>query len=208
MSVIVGQPRDEASVSAQPFPDAITLGKRHPGGGDTLPSDFFYPDVRGQFVRLAMAKLSDSSYCERTGFDRLFFKYVEAHRQRRPFIEVTWFLLMSGLEGFARKAFNDEDAAAQDVIYKLLRSYGFEVFLDMRGGVERCVLTYTKLRNRLFHNGERTAKLSFMGVKHEVDMPNYHCQLTRLVGLVILKALGFESEHINWDSWIDRQAFC
>lgn len=53
-----------------------------------------------------LVKLSDEDFAQ-PQFRALFFKKVETFRQRRPFLEVSYFLLYSGLESYARAVLND-----------------------------------------------------------------------------------------------------
>ena len=94
--------------------------RRNNGGGAVIGDDTFFPDSRGMFVAKALERVADPVFCEMTQFRALFFKCVETFRQRKPFIEVSYFLLYSGLESHARAVLNDRVSSSAVPIFKLL----------------------------------------------------------------------------------------
>jgi hypothetical protein len=112
LDVRVSEPvADEAAV-AHPrdfFESTAVGGARNNGGGAVVGSDAFNPwrTSRQHFVELALKSLADEEFCQRTKFNALFFKSVETFRQRKPFLEISYFFLMSGLEAFARASLQD-----------------------------------------------------------------------------------------------------
>jgi hypothetical protein len=209
LDVLIDSPVDIKSPETPPdFPSILSTHSRNSGGGAILPEDTWSPSSRGEFVRKALARLTDEAYCKETGFNTLFFKYVEAFRQRKPFIEVSWFLLYSGLEAFARSTQNDHASRnSSEPIYRLLKSYNFQVYQDSSKHLHRSISTYTQLRNSLFHHGARETLVNLNGELVKLEMTNFHFNFEQLVALVILKAIDFDDGHINWDSWTDRQPF-
>lgn len=190
------------------FSKSITTHKRNSGGGAVIGEDTFFPSSRTVFISNALDRLQDRDFCERTQFNILFFKCVETFRQRKPFIEVTYFLLYSGLESYARLVVNDRsNRNSSQPICKLLIGYGFDVQIERPSDLKRAVSTYTHLRNALFHNSEFTATINTNGTLIELKLFDYLFNLSQLVSLVVLKAVGFDDGHINWNSWIDRQPF-
>ncbi len=136
------------------FSHSIKTHRRNNAGGEVIGDDTFFPESRAMFISNALSRLLDTQYCKQTKFDTLFFKRVEAFRQRKPFIEVTYFLLYSGLESYARAVVNDrENRNSSEPICKLLVSNGFDVQNERPDDFRRAVSTYTHLRNALFHNG-------------------------------------------------------
>lgn len=202
----------ELSVSTEAattqFPKSLTTQRRNNGGGAVVGVDTFFPQSRPTFIELALQHLSDDAFCSRTKFNSLFFKCVETFRQRRPFLEISYFLLYSGLESFARAAWNDpNNRNSSEPIYKLLESYGFKVYLEKPSELPRAISTYTHLRNALFHNGEFQTTVAMNGSLVQLNTTEYLFNLSMLVSLTIMKAIKFDDGHINWDAWIDRQLF-
>lgn len=189
------------------FVPSITMHKRDNGGGAVIGEDSIFGASRGKFILKALDRLQDKEFCEQTKFRILFFKYVETFRQRKPFIEVTYFLLFSGLESYARAVVNDRDRDASEPISKLLIDYGFDVQVCRPKEPQKAISTYTHLRNALFHNSEFSKSIDSNGVMVEYKLFDYLFNFSQLVALVIFKAVGFDDGHINWNSWIDRQQF-
>jgi hypothetical protein len=189
------------------FDASMTAHQRHRGGGAVIGDDSFFPGSRSAFICKALAKLEDPIFCERTKFDMLFFKAVEWFRQRKPFVEVSYFFLYSGLESYARAVMNDRTKNSSKPICTFLKQYGFDVDIDRPGNLARSLSTYKRLRDGLFHNSELSSTLKVRGQTVSVDASNYLFHLSQLVSLVVMKAVEFDDGHINWDSWISRQPF-
>ncbi len=190
------------------FSPSITTHRRNNGGGAIIGEDFFFHSSRSLFISKALDRLLDRKFCEQTQFNILFFKCVEALRQRKPFVEVSYFLLYSGLESFARAVVNDRfNRNSSEPICKLLTSYGFDVQIERPADLKRAVSTYTHLRNALFHNSEFNAIINVNGTEVEIKVFDYLFNISQLVALVVLKSVGFDDEHINWNSWIDGMPF-
>ena len=192
------------------FPSSIPTHRRSNGGGAVISEDTVFPTSRSIFISKALSALQDEKLCEETQFNIMFFKYVETFRQRKPFIEVTYFLLYSGLESYARAMYEDRRPNSSVPICRLLIKYGFDVSQELKstGDYHKAVATYTSLRNALFHNGE------FIGLGKDengseikLQLNDYLFNIWQLVALVILKSVEFDDGHINWNSWLDRQPF-
>lgn len=209
LDVIVTSPRSiDAEDAFCAFEPIITAHRRSSGGGAALPSDNFFHRARGDFVVACLGKLADEEFCSDTQFRALFFKKVEAFRQRRPFLEVSYFLLYSGLESYARAVLNDRMTRNSSVpICRLLQRLGFDVTEERPSDLPRAISTYTHLRNALFHNSELNARINLNGTIVEIKLTDYFFHLLQLATLVIFKAVEFDDGHINWNSWIDRQPF-
>lgn len=196
----------DAEPVASKLPAILRRQRRNSGGGAVIGEDTFFRQSRADFLALAMSKLGDERFCKSTKFDTLLFKCVETFRQRSPFLEITYFLLFSGLESFARACLNDTKTRnASKPIYRLLNSYGLSVLLDDPNNLPRSIATYTRLRNSLFHNSDFRAIVSIGGTDIQLDASAYLFHLSMLISLTILKAVGFDDGHTNWDAWIDRQ---
>ena len=190
------------------FDQTITTRKRHNGGGAVIGSDAFNPwkDSRQQFIELSLSHLRDKEFCERTRFRSLMFKCVETFRQRQPFLEISYFLLISGLEAFCRASQGgDRSKNAAIPITKQLKSYGFKVFQDNTAELSRSISTYLHIRNVLFHQGDFTANVNINNGMVELNCSNHLFNLSMLCSLTVMKAIGFDDGHTNWDCWIDRQ---
>jgi hypothetical protein len=205
LEVLVSSPEEQTKDDpfAQ-FHPSITMHRRSNGGGAVIRIDTSLSPSRSMFISKALDRLQDQQFCEQTKFKDLFFKCVETFRQRKPFVEVSYFLLYSGLESYARSVVNDRSSGSSEPICKLLTGYGFDVQIDRPSDLRRAVSTYTHLRNALFHNSEFTKTINVNGVVVELKLFDYLFNISRLVALVILKAVEFDDGHIHWNSWIDR----
>ena len=209
LDVIITSPRqtDEKNVFSV-FAPIITTHRRSNGGGASLPRDIFFGNSRRDFVVSCLSKLSNESFCSDTQFRTLFFKKVETFRQRRPFVEVSYFLLYSGLETYSRAVLKDRNTRnSSSPICSLLRQFGFDVSEERPSELPRAISTYTHLRNSLFHNSEFDTCINLNGTSVKLKVNDYFFHLLQLVTLVVLKAVDFDDGHINWNSWIDRQPF-
>ena len=61
--------------------------------------------------------------------------------------------------------------------------------------------------NALFHNGAFEKPILENGREVVLELARYADYLGRLVPDVLLKVLGFDDQLINWNRWLDRQAF-
>lgn len=190
------------------FPPSITAHKRNSGGGAALQNDTFNPEARARFIVACLEKLADESFCTSTMFRSMLFKKIETFRQRQPFLDISYFLLYSGLESYARAKLNDVDTKNSSVpISKLLQDFGFDVAQDRPSDLPRAMSTYAHLRNAVFHNGELEKTVPINNIQIKLRVTDYFSYLSQLLTLVILKAVEFDDGHINWNSWMDRQPF-
>ncbi len=211
LDVLVSEPAGEEDAAVHPesyFEPTIAMRPRHNGGGAVLGSDAFNPwrDSRQQFIELALNHLADADFCKRTRFHSLLFKCVETFRQRQPFLEISYFLLISGLEAFARAVQNDYTTKNAAVpITRTLKDYDFKVYQDSPNDLPRSISTYLHIRNSLFHQGDFSASIQMNKSQVTLNCTDYLLGLSTLVSLTVLKAIGFDDAHTNWDCWIDRQ---
>ncbi len=211
LDVMVLGPVSEVNNSENPanlFERTVTTHRRHNGGGAVLGSDAFNPwkDSRQKFIELALSHLRDKNICEGTKFRSLLFKCVETFRQRQPFLEITYFLLISGLEAFCRASQGDHTTKNAAIpITKQLRAYGFNVFQDKPSELSRSICTYLHIRNALFHQGEFTATVNINNGSVKLNCSKHLFNLSMLCSLTVMKAIGFDDGRTNWDCWIDRQ---
>ena len=149
LDVYISEPTDDADAIINPnqyFEPTQFMRSRHNGGGAVLGSDSFKPyhESRQQFIELTLRYLSDIELCKKTRFDSLLFKCVETFRQRQPFLEISYFLLISALEAFSRAHQNDYKSKNAAVpITKTLLHYGFDVQQDNPNHLSRSISSYS-----------------------------------------------------------------
>lgn len=189
------------------FPAVARTAKRHNGGGEVLHQDAFFPSVRPDFIRLAMDQLADRSFCEATGWDTLFFKTTAPFRQRSPYLEVSYFLLFSGLETYVRRTLGDEKSKdVAGLIARRLQQLGFNIYSYKQSDLARSADSYARLRNALFHNSSLYAtRKCDDGSVTKYRLLDYYPHFLILVSLVVLKGIDFKDPSIQWDSWINMQ---
>lgn len=211
LEVLVSKPVNDIAAVNKPedhFELHVVTPGRHNGGGAVLGSDAFgaWRNSRSTFIGLALKHLADAEYCQRTRFNSLLFKSVETFRQRRPFLEISWFLLVSGLEAFCRASLADYTTKNAAVpITSVLKNYGFNVYQDDPANLPRSISTYLHIRNALFHQGDYSATVRMNDSEVTLDCLQYFFNLQMLTSLTVMKAIGFDDGHMNWDCWIDRQ---
>jgi len=209
LDVVVSEAIDDPEAQSQPerhFDLALEPRSRLQGGGNVIASDAFRPDSRRDFISLAMALLSDGKERQRTGAALLLFKSAETVRQRQPFIEITYFFLISALEAFCLTHMNDfATKNASEGMVRSLRTFGFDVEQDVLSRPERSIANFLHLRNALFHDGRFTKTIRLDGSERILNCSDYLFRLSMLVSLTVMKAVGFDDGHTNWDCWIDRQ---
>lgn len=188
------------------FPERLEMRRRPTDQGCAVIQDWQEPESRGEFIRRCLVRLEDAAWCERTKFHLLLHKGIETFRQRENFVDIAYFLLFSGLEGFARGLEGVTSGSTPQVIVKMLRRYGFEV-AEKHAELVRSIKAYEVLRNALFHNVHLEAVWRTGGEEHILMVSDYMYHLRVLVRLVVLKAVDFYDGRINWNSWIDRMAF-
>jgi len=196
-------------VSAADFPPVLLVQKRLSGCGAVIGEDAFFPDSRREFIELCLEKLRDESFCKASNLKTLLFKIVETFRLRSPFKEIQFFLLFSGLEAFARAFQSDPyNRNAADPICKTLMAYGFNVTQEISQCPQRAIASYAQLRNSIFHRNElSTTVKNSSGEEISLNASKYYNNLLMLASLTIMKVVGFDDGHINWDAWIDKQLF-
>lgn len=208
LDVIISEPlKLQGAPYFSHFPEIARTADRYSGGGAVLPQDGFYPGSRPAFIRLALMRLADDTYCETSGYRTLFFKTAESFRQRKPFVEVSYYMLFSGLETYVRKTLGEPskpDVAA--LIAKRLKQLGFNIHTYREDDLKRSTDTYARLRNALFHMSdyEATRRLKD-GTVVRYKLFDYYSNFRILVSFVVLKATEFDDPQMNWDGWINMQ---
>ena len=188
-------------------PDPLPLPHRRPTQGAVIISDCFAPAARQGFLSLCLNRLQDADFDNGTSFRAAFFRSVEAWKLLRPLIDVTYYLYFSALEILARRFTNNFAPAVAPPIAQLLQHHGFDLVQDDSSNRYRAVQTYAHLRNALFHNGEFEKTINENGQDVTLRLTEYDDYLCRLLPDVLLKVLGYDDQHINWNRWRDRQPF-
>ncbi|WP_425666981.1 hypothetical protein ACPUEJ_20030 [Vibrio tubiashii] len=209
--IIRHQLRDCESYSKldEDYPLFLEGYNRRSGGGGVILSDAFSTDTRENYIYLAMNKLQGETDADKS-FRSAFFKTIEIFRARENFIDVSYYLLFSGLESFCRAIENDYSSKnSAEPITRVLKNYGFDIEQESLSEPKKSVMTYVHLRNALFHNGKLEKKVNTpSGGVVTYTQSQYYSTFSRLVPLLLLKYTGFDDGHINWNSWLDRQPFC
>lgn len=180
---------------------------RPAGGGKIILSDSFSSSSRPTFIELAVNSLSDETSLTHSEFGQLFHKAVLCFAGGcSVYIDVQFYLLFSGLEALARKSTNNfVSSQTGKAISDFISGHGFDFEQQRDDDLYRGSLTYTSLRNACFHNGVLEA--AYKPTAQVLKLTHYKAQFERLVGLLILKQIGFDDGHINWNSWLDRMPF-
>lgn len=205
--IISGELEDHESIDSLPEDYPKTLkAHRHLGSGKIIIEDVFYSESRAKFINLAMVRLNDSVNDESDAFRTTFFKSMLKFREPIHYVDVNYYLLFSSLEAIARHSlqkFNPQKTP--QIITEFLQGYGFDVRKNGHVTPQRNIYHYCKLRHALFHNGVYKAWVD--DDKKEISLEDYFSNINRLLPLVFMKILNFDDGCINWDSWMDRQAF-
>jgi hypothetical protein len=199
---------EEYDQLGEDYPKFLNGHYRHNGGGKVIMSDASSKDSRKSFIDLAMTKLTDRADSNNETFRSAFFKTIEVFRAKEPFTDVSYYLMFSALESLSRAVFNDYSSRnCAEPIAKLLRQYDFDIFQDNTTNLYKSVSTYVHLRNALFHNGKFEADVNFNGSITKLKLSTYYPLFKMLMPLVLMKYIGFDDGHINWNRWIDRMMF-
>lgn len=165
------------------------------------------PSSLETLLNLCMARLQDAQFEEDTGFRRALYRHVESWRLRVPYMDLTYYLDFSALEILCREDSKNYDQKIAALSAPFLRQLGFTMAQSNSGNKKASFQTYAALRNGLFHNGQLSGSLRSNGVVTTVNLVDYEDEFRVLVPLVLLKIMGFDDGHINWNSWLDRQRF-
>lgn len=190
------------------YPVKINGHKRINGCGCVINSDPFSRGSRGNFIELAYRKLNETSDADNDVFRSAFFKTIEVFRGTVNYIDVGYFLLFSALESLSRCVTNDyESKNCSEPIARYLAQYNFDLSQDNSTELHKAISTYVHLRNALFHNGRLEKIVDYNGVSVTLKLSKYYSNFNMLLPLVLMKHIGFDDGHINWNSWIDRIPF-
>jgi hypothetical protein len=179
---------------------------RPSGPGKLILGDSFSTNSRKDFLRLALEAVFNTSAPTQVEFCQLLHKTALCYMGgAADFIENKFFFLFSGLEALARKEQNKFDGNAASPITNFICSHGFDFSQERKAEPFQQALTYTTLRNACFHNGELEAFCK--ATQETYKLSRFYAPFERLVGLLILKHIGFDDGRVNWNSWLDRMPF-
>jgi hypothetical protein len=189
------------------MPRELAIPARRESGGALIMDDAFAPESRQQFLDLCLRQLGDPSYNDKTAFRQAFYRCVEVWRLVPAYVDVTYYLDFSALEILARTHKRYWGSKVLKVVTQLLKDLEFEVVDNDPSRRAQSIQTYVHLRNALLHNGAFEKRISENGREVVLELARYADYLGRLVPDVLLKVLGFDDQLINWNRWLDRQAF-
>lgn len=189
------------------LPHRLDLAYRRWTSGALIINDAFDAQARRIFLELCLEKLSDKLFYEATGFRKALFRNVETWRQGESFLDVSYYLDFSALEILVRTATQDYRSPIAMLATPFLRNYRFDVVQNDPNSRERGVETYVHLRNALFHRGGFEIQINENGTPITLKLTDYEGFFRQLVPDVLLKVLGYDDGHINWNRWRDRMPF-
>lgn len=187
------------------FPKEVQGHFRRNGGSCVIMRDAFSENSREVFINKSLNALLSETTEVNAAFRGAFFRCIEVFRGRGSFIDVSYYLLFSGLESFCRAFLNDyESKNCATPIARVLVDYGFDVKQENLDSPYKSIMTYVHLRNALFHNGQLEKVMKNGNI---FKLKDYFSPLCRLLPLVLIKFIEFDDGYLNWNCWLDRQPF-
>lgn len=165
------------------------------------------PSSLEKLLNLCLDRLQDDSFNADTGFSRAFYRHVESWRLRMPYMDLTYYLDFSALEILCREHAKYYGPGLAAIAAPFLRRFGFTMRQHDNNDLKTSFQTYAALRNGVFHNGKLEGYLTVNGRKITIKLTDHEDEFRLLVPLVLLKVVGFDDGHINWNSWLDKQQF-
>ncbi|EAN1997062.1 hypothetical protein LYZ22_004034 [Salmonella enterica] len=165
--------------------------------GEVLLEDSFSKNSRRYFIELAINKIV---IAEDRPFATMLHKNVLVFSNPVNYLDVSYYLLFSGLESLVRERENDFKSNIAPIMYRYLTKHGFNVKQQNNKHHEISLDIYCSLRNALFHNGQfQTTPMKRGSQLISFALKDFYSQFKRLNCLVILKEAGFNDTSINWD---------
>ena len=199
--------KTEIGKAIEKFPPIYETTNKRPSQGAIIIQDAFDPEARRNYLELCISRLRDKTFEEKTNFRKAFFRNVAIWRMPTQFIDVTYYDDFSSLEILARTFAQDYNSSVAVVATNFLKHYGFAVDQDNVHSRHLGIQTYAHLRNALFHNGKFEKSFQENGAVITLKLNDYASYLSRLMPDVMLKVLGYNDNHINWNRWQDRMPF-
>lgn len=197
---------DDDVTAYKTLSELYTDVERPIAGGTLILEDRFYATARTDFFTRALDYLSAST-AKAGAFRQCIYKRVLCYTMSPRYVDVEYYLLFSGLEAIARQDREIFDGGAARPIADYLIGHGFNVALDDVADDLRSITNYCHVRNALFHNGHYEKNVNVNGKPKSLRLTTYLEPLSILVPLALMKHVGFHHDHINWNSWRDRQPF-
>jgi len=175
------------------YPDYLASETRLPNPANIIAED----DSRDKVIEGVFQKLIiNTDDC----LSKVIHKNIMVFSNPINYIDISYYLLFSGLESIARQRLMDMNSNTNIVIANYLQNFKFNVKADNVKDEARSIQTYCHLRNALFHNGEFQTKPININDKTTIyKLEDYYPLFRRLNYLTILKELGVNSKNINWD---------
>lgn len=175
------------------YPDYLASETRLPNPANIIAEN----DSRDKVIEGAFQKLIiNTDDC----LSKVIHKNIMVFSNPINYIDISYYLLFSGLESIARQRLMDMNSNTNIVIANYLQNFKFNVKADNVKDEARSIQTYCHLRNALFHNGEFQTKPININDKTTIyKLEDYYPLFRRLNYLTILKELGVNSKNINWD---------
>lgn len=151
-------------------------------------------DSRKLFIEKAFNKLLNGD----PAFLTMLLKIELSINMTPSYADVTYFLLFSGLESFAREHYNIYTGNINNILDKLFKEYKIDL-KENHKDKKRNTLIYSKLRNTIFHNGKYTTKLNDSTTEQEINLVDYFCYFKKISNIVIFKYIDFDDNFINID---------
>ena len=211
--VVVGKPYEfpqntVPDKAIEKFPAIYETTNKRPAQGAKVIQDVFDHEARKNYLELCINRLRDNEFEESTNFRKAFFRNVEIWRMPSQFIDVTYYYDFSALEILARTFTQDfKTNNVAKIVTEFLKHHGFNVDQDNIHSRHLGIQTYAHLRNSLFHNGSFEKSFPENGDEITIKLIDYASYLSRLVPDALLKVLGYNDAHINWNRWQDRMPF-
>ena len=179
------------------YPLFITPNINLSSSGEIILEDCFSKNSRRYFIELAINKII---IARDRPFTTILHKNVLVFSNPINYLDVSYYLLFSGLESLVRERENDFKSNITPIMYRYLKKHGFNINQQNNKHHDISLDIYCSLRNALFHNGQFQTMPMKRGSKTiSFALKDFYSQFKRLNCLVILKEAEFSDHHINWN---------
>ncbi|OGQ94557.1 MAG: hypothetical protein A2521_05155 [Deltaproteobacteria bacterium RIFOXYD12_FULL_57_12] len=198
---------NEFTHAIEKFSPIYKTTNKRPTQGAIIIEDAFDPEARKNYLELCISRLRDKAFENNTNFRKAFFRNVEIWRMQVQYIDVTYYYDFSSLEILARTFTQNYESPVAAIATNFLNNHGFAIKQDNVHARHLGIQTYVHLRNSLFHNGNFEKSFQENGSTVTLKLNDYASYLSRLMPDVLLRVIGYDDGHINWNRWIDCQSF-
>lgn len=188
------------------YPLIINKHQRLNCSGAIIIQDNYSKYSRQIFIEKALSELKKSDF---DVFRQAFFKSTLRFKPQVNYLDVSYFLLFSGIEALARVDINaNVKQNTPSVLSCFFKKYGFPL-IEHDKELYKNTNVYSSLRNAVFHNGKIESSIKCPSTQNQVkiELNDYYSYFDSLATLVIMRYLDFDDSWINWNQWIDRQPF-